>query len=88
MAVASRRRRSKVVLGTIFAVLVAVLIAGIVGIAVTNHPTPSPSGRSGSEGSTYVNPPAAATIWLVVTLTSAVALIALGIVAAAHLRKR
>lgn len=87
-AVATRRRRSRIVLGGIFAALVVVLIIGIVGIAVTNHPTPSPSGRSGSEGSTYVNPPFAATAWLAVTLTSAVALIALGIMAAVRLRKR
>lgn len=43
------------------------------------HPTHSPSGGYGADGSSYTDPPATATIWLSIMMTDVIVIMVLGI---------
>jgi len=64
--------------------LFAVLVVGMIGIATTEAPGTGASLVYGADGSSWVNPPHLATLWLVITLMDVVAILAFGIFTAAQ----
>ncbi|GAB3913432.1 hypothetical protein GCM10011575_20360 [Microlunatus endophyticus] len=77
-----KRRRARAVLVLVSGLLIAIVAFCMVEIATGAHATTSPSSGYGADGSSYVNLPHAAIIWLAIAMTSLIAIMALGIAAA------
>jgi len=60
-------------------IAVGILITGFVELIPAMHPTHSPSGAYGADGSSYISPPATATLWLSIMMTDVIVIMVLGI---------